>query len=98
MNESPSKPVEAMADTAQSRQARKPMRIATVRVSPGYFIVAALATFASLVLLRTHRDLAALVLVLLTWVVTPVLVITDRLSFDGSRLFRTGVRPFLSRV
>ena len=87
-----------MADTAHSRQAREPKIIARVRVSPGYFIVAALATFASLVLLRTHRDLAALVLVLLTWVVTPVLMITDRLSFDGSRLFRTGVLPFLSRV
>ena len=70
-----------------------------IRVSPGgYFAVAALLTFVAVILLRTQRDLAALILVAATWVLTPVLVATDRLYFDGETLFRSGLFPLLSRV
>ncbi len=70
-----------------------------VRVSPGgYFALAAMLTFVSGILLRTHRDLAALMLVTSTWIVVPILVTTDRLYFDGRTLFRSGLLPLLSRV
>ena len=68
-------------------------------MSPGgYFALAALLTFVSAILLRTHRDFAALITVTLTWLVTPILVGTDRLYFDGRTLFRSGLFPLLSRI
>ena len=70
-----------------------------IRVSPGgYFALAALLTFIAVILLRTQRDLAALILVTATWVLTPILVVTDRLSFNGETLFRSGLLPLLSRL
>lgn len=89
-----------LAETAQSRGAvTKPQPIAGVRVSPGgYFAVAALLTFISLVLLRANRDLAAMIVVLATWLVVPALVLTDRFYFDGSILFRSGLPALFSRL
>lgn len=73
--------------------------IAAVRVSPGgHFAFAALVTFVSVVLLRVDKDLEALLLVSATWIVVPVLVVTDRLYFDGRTLFRSGLLPLLSRA
>ena len=70
-----------------------------MRISPGgYFAAAALLTFVSLVLLRTHRDLAALILILGTWTMVPILILTDRLNFDGRALSRTGPGAFLIRI
>ncbi len=70
-----------------------------MRISPGgYFAVAAIFTFAALVLLRTQRDLFALILVALTWTIIPILVLTDRLSFDGSVLSRRGLTAFVDRI
>jgi len=91
---------EVLAETARTRGAiAKPKPLASVRVSPGgHFAVAALLTFASLVLLRTNRDLAALVLIGATWIVIPTLVLTDRLYFDGQTLFRSGLTALLSRL
>ena len=90
---------EALAETARAQAAPiKPKKIASVRVSRGgYFAAAALLTFIALICLRTHRDLAALLLVGGTWSVIPLLVFTDRLSFDGTRLSRTGLSSFLTR-
>ena len=66
-------------------------KLASVRTSPGgYFAVAAIMTFAALVCLRTQRDLLALILVSSTWTVIPLLILTDRLSFDGTTLRRSG--------
>jgi tetratricopeptide (TPR) repeat protein len=68
-------------------------------MSPGgYFAVAAIFTFAALVCLRTHRDLLALILVSLTWSTIPILVLSDRLSFDGSTLSRSGLSAFAQRL
>ena len=78
--------------------ARRP-RLAAVRISPGgYFAAAALLTFVSLVCLRTNRDLLALILVVATWSLIPLLDLTDRLSFDGSDLRRTGLLAWACRI
>jgi tetratricopeptide (TPR) repeat protein len=90
---------EALAETARAHVAPpKPKKLAGVRVTRGgYFAAAALLTFIALVCLRTHRDLAALILVTGTWTVIPLLVLTDRLSFDGARLSRTGFSSLIAR-
>ena len=90
---------EALAETARAHVVPpKPKKLAAVRVTRGgYFAAAALLTFVALVCLRTHRDLAALVLAAGTWTVIPLLVFTDRLSFDGVRLSRTGFSSLIAR-
>lgn len=90
---------EALAETARAHVAPpKPRKLAAVRVTRGgYFACAALLTFIALVCLRTHRDFAALILVAGTWTVIPLLIFTDRLSFDGARLARTGFSSLVAR-
>jgi hypothetical protein len=56
----------------------------------GYLAIGAIMTFVALVCLRTQRDLLALMLVSGTWTLVPILVFTDRLSFDGATLKRSG--------
>jgi len=73
--------------------------LASVRISPGgYLAVAAVFTFVSLILLRMGHDLAALINIALTWVIIPVVIKTDRVSFDGETLFRRGLIAALSRL
>jgi tetratricopeptide (TPR) repeat protein len=68
--------------------------IASVRVSPGpYLAVAFVITFFAASLLRADYDVLALLLVGLTWIITPVLALTDRLVFDGVSLRRQGLLP-----
>ena len=67
------------------------MKLVSVRLSSGgYLTAAAILTFASLILLRTHRDLAALIVIASTWIAVPALIISNRLKFDGERLWRSG--------
>ena len=74
-------------------------KLVSVRMSPGgYFAVAAVLTFASLILLRTQRDLAALIGIAFTWITVPLLIASNRLNFDGQRLWRSGPLVFLSRL
>ena len=74
-------------------------KLVDVRLSPGsYLAAAALLTFVSLVCLRTNRDLAALILIAGTWTTIPLLVFTDRISFDGYTLSRRGLVSFISRL
>jgi len=91
---------EALAESALTRAVpAKPKRIASVRTSPGgYFATAAFFTFVSLVLLRTHHDLAALVLTTGTWSIIPLLLFTDRLHFNGQTISRTGLVALISRL
>ena len=71
-------------------------RLASVRMSSGgYLAIAAVMTFAALICLRTHRDLPALIIVFTTWTTIPALMLTDRLTFDGLRLRRTGPSRFV---
>ncbi|MDX6610891.1 MAG: hypothetical protein QOD75_77, partial [Blastocatellia bacterium] len=73
--------------------------LAAVRTSPcGHLAVAAVFTFASLILLRTGYDLAAMICIVCTWIVIPVLIATDRISFDGEALTRRGVIALWSRL
>jgi hypothetical protein len=74
-------------------------KLASVRMSPGgYLAMGAIMTFAALVCLRTQRDLLALILVSGTWTLIPLLVLTDRLSFDGATLRRTGFGALPRRI
>jgi len=91
---------EALAEAALERAGTgKAKKLAGVRGSPGsYFAMAAVTTFLSLILLRGEHEFAALVLILGTWVTVPVLVFTDRISFNGRVLSRRGLVATLSRL
>jgi len=68
-------------------------------MSPGgYFAVAAIFTFVALICLRTHRDLLALIIIAASWTAISILVLTDRLSFDGTFLSRSGLGALAQRV
>lgn len=97
---SPKNIYEALAKAAgESQEPPKRPKPARVRVSPGgYLAAAALLTFMSLVLLRTHRDLAALILIAGTWGVTSVLIWIDKLNFDGRVISRAGLPALISRL
>jgi tetratricopeptide (TPR) repeat protein len=92
--------VEVLAEAGRGRAVpAKAKRLAAVRTSPGgYFATAAVLTFAALVLLRVHRDLAALILIASTWTIVPLMLFTDRLNFDGQALSRSGLIALLSRL
>ena len=101
MNESTQKQLLEVLRDAPGARATTGKRASTnsIRVSPGgYFAFAALLTFAAAILLRTQNDFAALGLVTGTWILTPILIATDRLYFDGETLFRSGLLPLLARV
>jgi tetratricopeptide (TPR) repeat protein len=79
--------------------APRPRKLASVRMSPaGYLAAAAIFTFASLILLRHQRDLTALMVIACTWIIIPQFIASDRLNFDGERLWRSGPLTFLSRL
>src|SRR5690349_20689806 len=83
----------ALAEVNEERErALKRPPIASVRVSPGPYLGAAFViTFFSASLLRAQYDALALLLVVLTWLVTFVLALTDRILFDGVSLRRQGL-------
>ena len=85
----------ALAEVNDERErALNHAQIASVRVSPGpYLAVAFVITFFAASLLRADYDVLALLLVGLTWIITPVLALTDRLVFDGVSLRRQGLLP-----
>ena len=82
----------ALAEVSEERErALKRPPIASVRVSPGPYLAAAFViTFFGASLLRAQYDALALLLVALTWVLVPVLALTDRIIFDGVSLRRQG--------
>ncbi len=93
--------LKALTEVARERERpRKGLRLASVRVSPGsYFAAASVLSFVSALLLRSERDLLALIVVVVAWLVIPILAFTDRLEFDGEFLVRRGPGPFLlSRI
>ena len=89
-----------LAETARGHVApAQRKKLAGIRISPsGYFAVAALLTFTALLCLRTHRDFTALSLIVGTWTIIPLLVLTNRLSFDGHTISRTGLAALLIRL
>lgn len=65
-----------------------------VRVSPNnYFIALFLATFFTGLLTYLEYDSAAIALILSAWILIPIFIWTDRISFDGKKLTRTGFLP-----
>jgi tetratricopeptide (TPR) repeat protein len=92
--------LKALTEVAREReQPRKGLRLASVRVSPGSYLAAAsVLTFGSALLLRSERDLLAIVVVGVAWLVVPLLAYTDRIEFDGETLRRRGPAPFLLRL
>jgi tetratricopeptide (TPR) repeat protein len=85
-----------LARFGRGSRARK---LASIRVSSaGYLAFAAVMTFIALVCLRTHRDLPALIIIFATWTAVPILIFTDRLSFDGRTLRRSGLSALIQRT
>jgi tetratricopeptide (TPR) repeat protein len=91
---------DVLVETARGHlAARKRKKLAGIRVSPGgYFATAALLTFAALLCLRTQHELLALILIAGTWTIIPFLILTNRLSFDGHTISRTGLAAMLMRL
>lgn len=66
----------------------------SIRVAPNsYFIVLFLATFYSGFLVYLEYDLLSFALFVFAWILLPFLALTDRITFDGKRLIRTGYLP-----
>ncbi len=67
---------------------------ASIRVSPNsYFTALVLTTFLSGFLFYIEQDVLALLLFAASSIVIPALAWTDRITFDGKRLNRTGILP-----
>lgn len=92
--------LEGLAEAAKARaQSSRSPRLASIRVSPGAYLAAAsVLTFAAALLLRSERDLWALVSLTIAWLVIPVMAIADRIAFDGEFLTRHGPMPFLLQL
>ncbi|HBB86036.1 MAG TPA: hypothetical protein DC047_00300 [Blastocatellia bacterium] len=90
----------SLAEVASRRERpREGSRLASVRVSPGSYLAAAsVLTFVSGLLLRSERDIYALAVVALAWLVIPLLAWRDRIEFDGAALSRRGFAPALLRL
>jgi tetratricopeptide (TPR) repeat protein len=91
----------ARIETATARDGLMPqrdasVRFADVRVSPGgYLTIATAFTFAALLLVHIERNLLALVVLALSWLLLPLLAFTDRIFFDGYTLRRKGPFAFI---
>ncbi len=71
-------------------------RTLSIRVSPNSYIAALfLAAFFSALLFYLHYDAAGILLFGLSWLIFPFLLWTDRITFDGKRITRTGFLPKL---
>jgi tetratricopeptide (TPR) repeat protein len=91
--------LQALTEVARERERPlRGLRLASVRVSPGSYLAAAsVLTFGSALLLRSERDLLALIAVVVAWLIIPVLALTDRIEFDGLFLVRRGPGALLMR-
>ncbi len=66
----------------------------SIRVSPNsYFIVLFLTTFFSGFFIYLERDLFGILLFILSWLTVIYLAWSDRITFDGKKLTRTGLLP-----
>ncbi len=66
----------------------------SIRVSPhSYFAALFLTTFVSAFLFYLEADRAAALVFGLSWLAVPLLAFTDRITFDGRRIARTGLLP-----
>lgn len=66
----------------------------SIRVLPlNYLVALLLASFIAAFLLYLETDLYAYLLLAFAWIAVPMLILQDRVSFDGRRIFRTGLIP-----
>lgn len=66
----------------------------SIRVLPlNYLVALLLASFIAAFLLYVEADLYAYLLLAVAWIAVPMLIWQDRVSFDGRRIFRTGLIP-----
>ncbi len=69
-------------------------RTLSIRVSPnGYLVALFLAAFFSALLFYLQYDFWGILLFGLSWLIFPFLLWSDRITFDGKRLTRTGFLP-----
>jgi len=79
------------SESDASPQHKEPI---SIRVSPhGYFAGLFLGSFFSALLFYIQIDAAAILLFAVSWIAIPFFALNDKISFDGKRLFRTGVIP-----
>ena len=70
--------------------------VISVRVLPlDYLVALLLASFLAGFLLYVEADNYAYVLLALAWIAAPILIVQDRVLFDGRRIYRTGWIPRL---
>ena len=66
----------------------------SVRVLPlNYLVALLLGSFVAAFLLYVEADIYAYALLVFAWLLVPVLILHDHVSFDGRRIFRTGWIP-----
>jgi tetratricopeptide (TPR) repeat protein len=84
-------PALAGVNDERERALKRPP-IVSVRVSPGpYLAVGCVLTFCAASLLRAQYESFALLAAGMTWIVVPLLALTDRIVFDGVLLRRQGL-------
>ena len=67
-----------------------------IRVAPNNYLISLfLSAFLTGFLIYLQYDVSALVLLVSSWVIIPLLILTDRITFDGKSLVRTGILPRL---
>ncbi len=80
--------------TETSAAAKYSEKEISIRVAPNsYFIALFTATFISGLLIYLEKDLAGILLFVLSWLVFSILAWTDRITFNGKKIIRTGLLP-----
>ena len=89
-------PTKTAEVSAQSRTSVKTLnnKDVSIRVPPNSYFVALFAvTFFSAFLIYLREDWIGGAVLCLSWIVFPILAWTDRVTFDGKKLIRTGFLP-----
>jgi tetratricopeptide (TPR) repeat protein len=82
---------DASSDSSQASLAGPQL---SVRVSPNSYLVALLlGSFFSAFLFYLESDTAGIALFCFSWIFVPFFALSDRVVFDGRRLFRAGIVP-----
>lgn len=91
--------LKSLADAAKEHSPGKRVCVASVRTSPGAYLVASsVLTFSAGLLLRSEQEGWALLTIAVAWTLLPALALTDKIVFDGQALARRGVVPFIFQL
>jgi tetratricopeptide (TPR) repeat protein len=83
----------------QNNPAKWRARALSARVAPnGYFAAMALLIFAAVTLFRHEYDWPALILAVIAGLGCPLAAYTDRVYFNGEKLFHKGLRAWFQRL